>query len=383
MGNKLLTHPRVVLVTEIALHYKSSDLERDVHAMLDRWTNRGAPLWVGKQEFLDLFHVVVNGEKHFAVFDTDRDGRVDLIEVLSAYILLSIGPVRAKVTTLFSMFDFQGVGDLNFHEIALLFNAVLRGMAKVCEGQVVQLGQDECEFFVRTLFDHQRVFYSDRVRLDQVLQWCDEDPSPREYIEAFHHAYSLSDVAAKLHGREREQVAVFNLLALMAKDGPRVTVRLLFQNERFLETLAQATQKEQTLLAKAMEDADGHCGFDKFVAVLRPWNVFNECDLDGGRELDSREIATLLWFQLREPPSDDMAMAFLHALDANGDGVVSRIEWVGHIIGQQEDPEEEKREKRLSLGRSATAPTGGRARLAGRASMVGTDMALMEACSAY
>jgi len=352
MGS-LLAHPRVVLAGDVALHYRSADLEFDVQAIVSLWTQRGAPLVVEFAEFSELFHLTVDGIRHFQTFDTDRDGRVDVFEVLAVYVLLSIGEVKQKVATLFNIFDFQQIGALNFTEVVMVFQAVLRGLAKACKGQVQALEPEEGAFFVRSLFDHARVFYQDAVQLSQVLAWVEDDPAAREYVQAFQTAYSLSDVAAKLHGVERIQVSCFQEIAKqVGEDGQlRCDVKELFASARLLDSLQQPEPAEAAMLQKALSDG-GSVPFERFLAVLRPWNVYNECDLDGSRSLDNREVATLLWFQLREQPEEEVVRSFLASLDANDDGCLSRLEWLDCIL--QEHGEDLELAQQPSMNRQNT-----------------------------
>merc|ERR1719335_1229738 len=71
---------------------------------------------------------------------------------------------------------------------------------------------------------------------------------------------------------------------------------------------------------------------ERFHQVLRPWNIFNACDLDGSHNLDEKELDILLWFQLRKRQTQEVVRQFMGLLDADGDGNVSRMEWVQKVV---------------------------------------------------
>jgi len=132
MGNKICYHPRMLLTEDIALHFKSSHLVRDVIPIIDKWRRDGADLVFGVPEFAETFDVVIDTERQFNVFDTDRNGRIDAHEVLMVYILLSCGEIGKKIDTAISVYDFaqsgQGVGLINFDEAVIMVNACVRGV---------------------------------------------------------------------------------------------------------------------------------------------------------------------------------------------------------------------------------------------------------------
>merc|ERR1712176_1439830 len=71
---------------------------------------------------------------------------------------------------------------------------------------------------------------------------------------------------------------------------------------------------------------------ERFHAVLRPWNIFNECDLDKSHTLDDKEVEILLWFQLRHRPTPEFVSSFANFIDDDGNGEISRTEWTHAIL---------------------------------------------------
>jgi len=174
MGNKVLSHPRVILTEDIVLHFKASDLVRDVKPIIDEWQNKGAELSLDREEFQRTFDVVVDNEQQFDSFDTERKGVVDAYEVLMIYILLSHGILRDKIETAFSIFEFNGcrgaVGSINFDEAMIMFNAAASGVHKVCS-DAIRIQESEINFLVNSVFEFYRVLPSERITRAQFRDW--------------------------------------------------------------------------------------------------------------------------------------------------------------------------------------------------------------------
>merc|ERR1719277_2943514 len=77
---------------------------------------------------------------------------------------------------------------------------------------------------------------------------------------------------------------------------------------------------------------DGTIPNDRYHACLRPWNIFNECDLDKSGTLDEKEMEILLWIQLRQRPTHTFVREFAQTFDEDGSGDISRSEWVKAIM---------------------------------------------------
>jgi hypothetical protein len=98
---------------------------------------------------------------------------------------------------------------------------------------------------------------------------------------------------------------------------------------------------------------------DHFHDVLRPWNIFNECDLDHSHTLDCKELEIILWFQLRKRPSPELLRSFIEFIDFNNDGAISRKEWVKAILdsdqAQKEAQSQQSQQSQQSVHRRLEA----------------------------
>jgi len=328
MGNKVLSHPRVILTSDIALHFKASQLKRDVFSILRSWSEQGAELCLTKEEFKKTFDLVHSEDVHFQTFDTDKNGKVDTFEVLMVYILLADGSVSEKVDATFSVFEFGGPtsGSINFDEAVMLVGSTVRGMHKVCEG-ACNLSEDEILWLCQSMFDMHRIPYTKRIQRVEFKDWVRSDPHPLSFVEAFHNSQSLSDVKASLLKWDREQGAVFKILC---NGSPTVRAEDLLNSPAFSKSLEDSTPEEVAAIVNLMTDngKEQHISVEKYHATLRTYNVFLECDLDKSGFLDEKELDILLWIQMRARPTGDFVRNFLEYVDCNSDGQVSRLEWV-------------------------------------------------------
>jgi len=328
MGNKVLSHPRVILTSDIALHFKASQLKRDVFSILRSWSEQGAELCLTKEEFKKTFDLVHSEDNHFETFDTDKNGKIDTFEVLMVYILLAEGSVSEKVDATFSVFEFGGPssGSINFDEAVMLVGATVRGIHKVCEG-ASNLSEDEILWLCQSMFDMHRLSYSKRIQRAEFKDWVRSDPHPLSFVEAFHNSQSLSDVKASLLKWDREQGAVFKQLC---NGSATIRGEDLLNSNGFARSLPASTPDEVEALVGLMTDngKEQAISVEKYHAILRTYNIFLECDLDHSGFLDEKELDILLWIQMRVRPTGDLVKNFLEYVDCNSDGQVSRLEWV-------------------------------------------------------
>eukprot|EP00927_Polykrikos_kofoidii_P057337 TRINITY_DN51455_c0_g1_i1.p1 TRINITY_DN51455_c0_g1~~TRINITY_DN51455_c0_g1_i1.p1 ORF type:complete len:382 (-),score=74.30 TRINITY_DN51455_c0_g1_i1:136-1281(-) len=331
MGNKITHHPRVLLTDGVALNIKSSNLARDVLPIIEEWRKEGSDLALNLEEFERTFSVVKDVQQQFDAFDTDRNGIIDTHEVLMVYVLLCNGDVGDKVDAVFSIFDFPGTskqpGTINFDEAVLLFHACVGGLQKVCE-LLFAIPEDELVLHCKSMFDMHRLSRHDRIARKQFKEWTFADSAPSNFVALVHNAHGLPDIYTAVQRRNADQGVVFQILANGAFF---VTPDELLNSADFRRVIGTASDDEVETLVHLMSSRSGHpnqIDHDQYHTVLRPWNVFNECDLDGSGCLDDKEMEILLWIQMRAKPSPELVRDFLSALDENQDGLLSREEWV-------------------------------------------------------
>lgn len=345
MGNKLISHPRIVLTGTLMSHFKASDLERDVVPIIQEWQRRGAELCLDPMEFQRTFDVIIGSDGQFECFDSGGKGKVDAYEVLMVYILLATGEKSRKLEIAFGVFAFLNGSPatnyaINFDEAMIMLSSCVRGVSKVCL-DAIKIQDAEVLFLCQSMFDMHRIPYTKPIEQKQFIDWCTMDPSPSSFVALFHTALEISDIRAQVNRINLEQAAIFQDLAF---GQIIVSASALLENEPFQRSLQGPSPEELSTLINLMIDdkAKQTISSERFHQVLRPWNIFSECDLDGSHSLDEKELDILLWFQMRRRQSPEFVREFLDALDSDGDGEVSRMEWVAKIAGAgSSEPEKE------------------------------------------
>lgn len=340
MGNKICCHPRLVLTEDIALHFRSCNLVRDILPIISRWRSAGAELCFTLREFEHTFDVVQGAEAQFQAFDSKGRGRVDAYEILMTYILMSTGVLEHKLDTIFSTFGFSGSvgpdGSMSFDESMLVISACIEGVVKACRSDLsVVWDPTEALYHCKSLFDMHRLSHKSHVTSSQFKQWVFEDPSPNAFVGLLHNAQGLGEIFAQVQRINEMQGKVFQKLA-----GGRVSVlpQALKQSPEFKTVLHDPTDEEVNMLVRLMvtDSVDGTINPSRFHAILRSWNIFIECDLDNSGTLDEREIEILLWIQTRQRPTPEFTKEFVSLVDRNADGNISRQEWVEAVFAPME-----------------------------------------------
>lgn len=273
---------------------------------------------------------------------------MDAYEVLMVYILLATGQRNRKLEIAFGVFAFlngspASAPSINFDEAMIMLSSCVRGVSKVCL-EAITIQDAEVLFLCQSMFDMHRIPYNKKIEQKQFVDWCMMDPSPSSFVHLFHTALEISDIRHQVHRINLEQAGIFQDVA---KGQFTVGAATLFESELFRTTLQDPTPMELNSLLHLMIDdkVKQSISSERFHQVLRPWNIFSECDLDGSHSLDEKELDILLWFQMRKRQTPEFVREFMDALDSNGDGEVSRMEWVAKIAGssgseQQDDSEE-------------------------------------------
>jgi len=194
--------------------------------------------------------------------------------------------------------------------------------------------EDELLFHCKSMFDMYRVSHDKSINPKQFKKWVLEDTSPRHFVNLFHSAQGIGDIDNSVQMRNLEQGMVFQRLSHGELEIHPQALRNCVEFRRALE---EATDDEMEALVEAMlDDPDGlRQGMitnDRYHAVLRPWNIFNECDHDKSHTLDDKEVEILLWFQLRQRPSQEFVSTFAKLIDEDDNGEISRTEWTLAIM---------------------------------------------------
>lgn len=338
MGNRICLHPLVILTDEIAMHFKAANLEHDVTPIVDRWRKQGADLWFGLREFQNMFNIITAPEQQFAVFDIDKIGRVDAYEVFMVYILLATGDIEKKIEAVFSVIHFPSeqaaYGTINFDETYFLIAACVKGLQKVCKTDFA-IEDDSIAHHCKSVFDLHRMPHTGRISSQQFRSWVLSEKVSFAFVNLFHNAMGLRDLLSLVQTKNMEQASVFQMAACGFES---VTPRELLASSAFKSVLEDPTDAEIADVMDLMlqrSESIGQIESEAYHETLRPWNIFNVCDISKQRKMHDKELEVLLWAHLRVRPSSDIMVSFRRTYDLNHDSDITRIEFVRAIVDSE------------------------------------------------
>ena len=117
------------------------------------------------------------------MFDTDKNGLVDALELFMTVALLSGMDTIEKLLFAFSVYDFDSCSSLSLDETALLLRSAAKGLSKACPEYTVfsAVADDESiiETYAKLIFEYQTTTVhpvssamADRVSLDVFKEYC-------------------------------------------------------------------------------------------------------------------------------------------------------------------------------------------------------------------
>lgn len=283
--------PHAVLRQEYQVHFRRYPLA-DVAELVKGWFEDAAPLGLSK----DVFTMVLNlnncpyADELFLAFDTDRNQKVDALEVLcAAVVLCGDGTIDEKIEILFPVFDFSGAGKMNFDETNILVHSVIRGLLKVCGSP--EMSEEEVIEVCRRMFDAHNLSYDNTLNKEQVRRWLKSDTGASKLVDAFHNSFSLPVVENDLAQKEQAQAAAFSDLCGTYPCAPKEHV---LSCDPLLKALGSPPPDALSELIEVVTGLDGNVNPVRFVEGARAWNAFNTVDVNGAGEVAASNLSSSL-----------------------------------------------------------------------------------------
>jgi len=309
MGHLASKQTAVLLHTNAQSHFKAAKLDPDVAELVRAWQDVGAPLGLTHEmfaRFLGLPQESPIAEEAFRMLDTDRNHKVDALEVLSVCIVLAHGTLDEKLDSLFSIFDFSGAGRMNFDELNILLTSLFRGLVKFCDlrpGAAPGASGDSTaddEALVATCrqaFDGHNLPYEKHISREQLRKWARHDVEASNFLRLVEGAKGPKELEALLAKREEAQVAAFLPLAGGGADVPLEALLASAEVRRaFLPEGAEGSEEAVAGLLRAMAGPDGaSVTAARFADGARAWNAFTAADGEGAGRVASSRTPLLVW----------------------------------------------------------------------------------------
>jgi len=301
-----------------------------VENIVNSWFVAGAPLALTKDSFPEFLQAantagsagITDAMTLLEMFDTDGNGKVDVLEVLGAAVVLAQGTIEAKMEALFRIFDFAGTQSFNFDEVDIFLHCVSRGLAKVCNVSVVS--DNELMESCKQMFDAHNLPYEQLIKTDQIRRWLRSDVEAASFVATFHGSISLPAAEERLSQIEAVQAEFFSD---MCTGGERIPVKDLLNNVAFRNAFDNRPMEKMRRLVGTMANGKLMVSLHRYVMAARAWNAFILLDEDDTGKIAGKELPDVL--HLRDHVAPDLGSLHLHkGLNLIQNGEINLGEWV-------------------------------------------------------
>jgi Ca2+-binding EF-hand superfamily protein len=126
-----------------------------------------------------------------AVLDTDHNGLIDALEMLSAITIVSGLRRKDKLTHVFNLYDFDESAEVTIDEMTLLLKSTMSGLCKFCG--IAPPDERRLEMMSQTAFSAIQKDKDNALTRDEFLDYCDRTPEVRAWLAHFDDAVDLCD----------------------------------------------------------------------------------------------------------------------------------------------------------------------------------------------
>jgi Ca2+-binding EF-hand superfamily protein len=122
------------------------------------------------------FEQIFGRGEGFDIWDDDRNGLIDSMELFSGLILFSDSKFEDKIRCLFDFFDFNDLNSLAFTDILLMLSSCIKSIYKI-HGITTELNQEDLQKFVVENFADDA-----RVNISQLIKWCCQNTDIQDFF---------------------------------------------------------------------------------------------------------------------------------------------------------------------------------------------------------
>jgi WD40 repeat protein/Ca2+-binding EF-hand superfamily protein len=126
-----------------------------------------------------------------AVLDTDHNGLIDALEMLSAITIVSGLRRKDKLTHVFNLYDFDESAEVTIDEMTLLLKSTMSGLCKFCG--IAPPDERRLEMMSQTAFSAIQKDKDNALTREEFLDYCDRTPEIRSWLAHFDDAMDLCD----------------------------------------------------------------------------------------------------------------------------------------------------------------------------------------------
>jgi len=317
---------RVVLHTPEQTHFPGI-VKDDAAEIVKGWFEDGAPLGLDLEGFESVTRLPSTMvQRFFDIFDTDRNQKVDAFEVLSAMVVLSNGGLEEKIDILLPVFDFSGMGQMNFDETNIFLHSICRGLQKVCASAPVE--DQAVVSFCQSMFDSHNIPYSKHITSDQIKRWLRSDVDIARYLECFHGSLVLPECLKELDRLRQSQTKIMGELS--GNVPVPVAVEDVLASRELLASLGSPHEDlaRQVVTAAAGGGTSTSALPSRYIDGFSAWNIFRMVSPDLSGDTAAVELKNLLWLQKGAEPSDQIVDTRMAKMKLAEDARIPASLWI-------------------------------------------------------
>jgi hypothetical protein len=123
-----------------------------------------------------------DGDNIHILFDTDKNGLVDALEVIAALTMLSSMTIKDKIDVIHNLYDFNGTGSITVDEMTILLRTVASGGGKMDNGIITPTTR-EVEELAKWAFRKAEVDIDSEITKSEFDDFCLTNPTVRSFLE--------------------------------------------------------------------------------------------------------------------------------------------------------------------------------------------------------
>ncbi len=169
----------------------------DMKAILDRHRHDlGGAFALGPKQFAMLLNLPSPEASSLFkdVFDTDRNSLVDSFEAIGALAMLSKMSISQKVSFVYSLYDFNGSGDITLDEMTILMKTLVSGCAKM-DPKISPPSTEEVERLAAKAFSTADKDADGEISKHEFDSFCFHHPMCKDFLDYWRGAMNQAVLA--------------------------------------------------------------------------------------------------------------------------------------------------------------------------------------------
>jgi hypothetical protein len=243
----------------------------------------------------------------FERFDTDKNGKVDALEVLAAQVTICKGSWDEKFNALVRIFDFSGSDNLSLDELHIFIHSTLRGILKLTQNVALTSELTCVPMLCERIYESAASSKSSSINQTQLVRWLTGDEYSYQVFGQWFLARPLDECLSTVSAMHASYTEAFKTALVTATSLTMLRKAKPLTNAvgRELGELLEAAHRTTKAPSKTRGDPRAFDRAAKAFAVCKYWTREYKNGLAHG--IPIVDIRPALWlFNGREPTNDEI-----------------------------------------------------------------------------